>query len=282
MYRDKRIIVCIPAGRKRYLEILIRYLYKYREVIDEIRFWVNTTNLDDIEYMVQLHNGTPELFKIDLLPPNIKVNGNYTVCHFFKNCTEPNTIYVRFDDDIVELDTLESFIKFLDFRIDHPEYFIVYANILNNTILTHVHQRLGNFALDDGIVRYDPLDKLGWVDPKFAELLHRQILEKSDLSSFRISHPWINFDYQRISINCFSWFGEEFAKFNGEVHEEDELWLSTYKPYEIKKLNIVYGGFVCVHYAYGNQREYLDTTDILNQYILRTNENIKEMLKLNN
>jgi len=278
MYRDKRIIVCIPAGRKRYLEILIRYLYSYKSIIDEIRFWINTTNIDDITFMLGLHNGTPDLFKIDLLPPEIKVNGNYTVCHFFKNCVEPNTVYVRFDDDIVETDTLDAFIKFLDFRIDHPEYFMVYANILNNSIMTHLHQRFEKFTLKNGIADYNPLDKLGWINPQFAETLHRQIIEKPDLSSFRLSHQWINLDHQRISINCFSWLGEEFAKFNGKVHEEDELWLSSYKPREINKYNVVFGDYVCVHYAYGNQREYLDSTDVLKEYIIRVNKNIVEKL----
>ena len=71
---------------------------------------------------------------------------------------------------------------------------------------------------------------------------------------------------KRVSINSISWFGSEFAKFNGDVHQEEEAWLSYTKPYSLKKTNLIYTGVLCSHFAFEKQRKYLDSTDILEQY----------------
>jgi hypothetical protein len=73
-------------------------------------------------------------------------------------------------------------------------------------------------------------------------------------------------EYERISINCISWLGEEFQKFNGLVDPDEEGWLASYKPAMIRKKNCIYGKFVCSHYAFFTQREYLAKTNILSRY----------------
>ena len=49
MLDTTRIVVVTPAGRRRYLEILFRYILKLRPIMDEYRLWVNTENNEDIE-----------------------------------------------------------------------------------------------------------------------------------------------------------------------------------------------------------------------------------------
>lgn len=68
---------------------------------------------------------------------------------------------------------------------------------------------------------------------------------------------WILHHYERVSINGISWLGEEFKKFNGIVESEEED-ISCKKPLSLKKKNIIYGNFVCCHYAFYTQRELLD------------------------
>jgi len=84
------------------------------------------------------------------------------------------------------------------------------------------------------------------------------------------------------SINCISWFGSEFAKFNGEVAKEgdeyvkEEDWLIRTKPQRIGKQNAIFGGMVVSHYAFAHQRAPLhtyfgegldlDSTDVLARY----------------
>jgi hypothetical protein len=263
MYRDYKIVIVIPAGRKRYLEVLIPKILTYASIVDEYRFWINTTNDEDIEYIKHKQQEYALLFTLEHL--KVPFNGNNSIYSFFKDCIDEDTIYIRFDDDIVCTDTLDAFKSFLDFRIGHPEYFMVFANILNNSILTNLHQRFGNFSLNHGIVKYDCLDGIGWKNPLFCEKLHEQILNKS-LSSFRFNTPWILYDNERISINCISWFGSEFKTFNGMVGEEEEHWLTCIAPSKQGKQNCIFGNFVCVHYAFYTQRPHIDSTDILERY----------------
>jgi hypothetical protein len=86
------------------------------------------------------------------------------------------------------------------------------------------------------------------------------------LDKFRFSGKWILTQYERVSINCISWRGEEFKLFDGNVGRDEEAWLSVEKPKEIQRPNCIFGEFVCVHYAFHTQRERIDSTDILSQY----------------
>ena len=76
----------------------------------------------------------------------------------------------------------------------------------------------------------------------------------------------IEFFNERISINCFSWLGEEFKKFGGIVGLDDEVWLTLIKPVELNKKNAIYGNGYCSHFAFCAQRQYMDSTDILEKY----------------
>jgi hypothetical protein len=210
-------------------------------VVDEYRLWVNTINQEDIEYMQSVQEKYPDYITLEYLsvPYDPRVPVGCTIGSFFKNCVDKNTVYVRFDDDVVMVDDVASFKKFLKFRVDNPQYFLVYANILNNSIITHIHQRLGTLNTKLGVSGYDCLDRRGWNDPVFAENIHRQVLEKNDLSYFRFNKPWILYDYERVSVNCISWLGEEFGKFNGIIGIAEEEWLSHEKPSQIQKPNAI-------------------------------------------
>lgn len=266
MYKDFRIVVVTPAGRRRYLELLIPQIKRYKGVVDEYRLWVNTGYLEDIEFMREQADKDPEFIKLEFLPPHVHCDGNFSIRNFFKNCQDPNTIYVRFDDDIVYLDTVDAFTRFLDFRISHPEYFLVYPTILNNAIITHLLQRMGKLNLTHGFSGYLCMDDIGWNSPLFSENVHRQILEKPSLDFYRMNVNWQLVNYERVSINCISWFGSEFAKFDAEVGRDEEQWLATDKPQHDQKMNCINGDFVCVHYAYFTQRNHLDATDVLPKY----------------
>jgi hypothetical protein len=264
MFENKKIVVVTPAGRKKYLELLIPYVLKLRDVVDEYRLWVNTDDKDDIDYMKFISEQYPDFIKLEYL--SITYERTMSIYSFFKNCTDKDTVYVRFDDDIVMMDDITHFKNFLKFRIENPQYFVVYANILNNSVISHLHQRFGKLNTKIGLVDYNCTCNLGWRDPKFVEDLHRQVLEKNDLSFFHFNNPWILHFYERVSINCLSWLGEEFNEFDGLVGRDEEKWISCDKPLELGKPSVIYGEFSVVHYAFGLQRDYLDTTDIYSKY----------------
>jgi hypothetical protein len=190
----------------------------------------------------------------------------YTICKFYKRCCDPDSVYIRFDDDIVAMSDLESFKEFIKYRIEHPEYFLVYANILNNALTSYLHQRNGLFETDKGICWYECIDRIGWKSGAFAESLHSTILANPDWNLYKMKN-WNLFHYERMSVNAVSWLGEEFAKFVGDVQKDEEEFISCIRPREVQKKNIIFGGFVCVHYAFYTQRPHLDKTpSILKSY----------------
>lgn len=262
-FNGKKIVVVTPAGRKQYMEILFKYILRLKPVINEYRLWVNTEKQDDIEYMKKFQSENSDFVTIEYLPDGIPVNGNLTIHHFFRNCCEANTVYVRFDDDIVCMQGIDEFSSYLQYRIDHPEYFLVYANIVNNAVLSHIHQRNGFFDLKEGKSGYECMDNLGWNNGNFALNIHNQVIKNNcDLSLYKMNN-WILYYFERVSINVVSWLGEELAKFNGAVGWDEEDYISCVKPREINKFNAIYGGFVSVHYAFYTQRPTIDNDPLI-------------------
>lgn len=273
MHRNRGVVVVTPAGRRRYLDLLVPQVLAFKGVVDEYRLWLNTADPDDLAYCESLAAAHPDFIRLDRLPDGVAVDGNMSIHHFFKKCVEPDTVYVRLDDDIIMLDTVDAFKALLDFRLDHPEFFLVYGCVLNNAVITHIQQRMMRFGTGGGLCGYACMDPVGWKSPLFAEHVHRAILQGlagpgGNLQEFRMP-PWrLHYTHvgERVSINCISWLGSEFAAFGGDVGRDEELWLSVQKPALAQKCNCIFGGFVCVHYAFYPQRPHLDATDILQQY----------------
>lgn len=264
MYKDFKIVIVTPAGRKRYLEFLIPQILKLRPIVDEYVLFVNTREQEDIQYMISQEAQYRDFIKLRYLD-GPKPHLGAAIAWFLKECIDEKTIYLRLDDDIIYMDHIEYFKEFLDFRIEHPEYFLVYLNVLNNGFISYIHQRLGNIGTKEGIVKSDASDKVGWDSPTFAKYLHEDILTNG-IEKFRFNKPWILYENELVSVNAICWFGSEYAKFNGLVDPNEELWQSVTKPQQLKRYNCIYGNCICIHFAFWTQRKLLDTTDILEQY----------------
>jgi hypothetical protein len=255
--------IVTPAGRKRYLELLYNNLKLQKSDFDQWTIWLNTTHQSDIEYCYQLEK---ENSWIKILNCPIDPNGSWSVHSFYKHACDPNKVYIKMDDDIVWLEF--GFIKKLtDFRKAHPEYFLVYGNTINNSIIDHIHQRQGATDIEE-LIGYDSFDHNGWKSPEIAFKKHKNLLNSilnNTLEKFKFK-PVKLFYFERVSINCVSWLGSEFLKFDGIVGIDDEQWLSSDFPKSIKKPNVIYGDTLCSHFAFHTQRNYLDTTNILDKY----------------
>jgi hypothetical protein len=258
------IEIITPAGRKRYLQILYENLKKQKADFNKWVLWINTLNIEDVAFCKELERDNDWITTIDpIVPPS----GGWTIYSFFVHAQDPNKIYIRFDDDIVWLE--DNFIKKLtSFRLLHPEYFLVYGNIINNSIIDHIHQRQGALQIDKKI-HYHVMDPVGWSNPQIAEEKHKNLIkaiQQNDLEKFKFKY-WILDIFERVSINCISWFGADFKNFNGEVGHDEEQWLSVEYPIQIQKYNIIYGEALCSHYAFMPQRFYLDTQkNLLQEY----------------
>lgn len=254
----KRIVVT-PAGRKRYLSLLHTHLSNQKEDFDEWHLWLNTFDKEDIEYCEALALENKEWIRV-VRHPNCKEGfGPYNIHNFFEECT-PENLYLRLDDDIIYL--APDFVKTMfDYRLAHPEYFLVYGNIVNNALISHLHMRFGNVAYPQK-VWYDAKDLTGWQDPAFAETIHRAFLKDPRdpkwSSAFGVWNLW---DNERVSVNAVSWIGNP-----GKADVDEEEWLSVGRPRELSKTNAILGKAVCAHFAFYPQREHLDATDILEEY----------------
>ncbi len=266
MWHDYKVIAVTPAGRQKYLEILVPYVLKNHEIIDEYHLWLNTENKTDLHYIGQLANQNDF---IKAIPLGLKPEGNRTIHNFFKRCCDKKTIYIRFDDDICFIadNAVEELLRF---RIENPNYFLVFPNIINNSIVSHIHQRLNILNTRLGVCKYDVLCSLAWKNPRFAYEVHTEFLDRvshNNLSEY-IFKQWILNSFERFSINCMAWFGSKFAEFHGIVGQDEEVWLTVNKPKEIRKYNAICGSSIVAHFAYYTQRPFLEQTDLLKRYQL--------------
>lgn len=265
MYESYKIICTTPAGRRRYMKILAPYILKGIKsgTIDEWHIWVNTKNVDDIFFLERLHQ---EFDRIKLVPqPKKNINGNLSINDFFEYCIANDTIYIRFDDDIVWIEN-DFFEKFLDFRIKHKEYFLVFPLIINNAICTHILQQNGLLILNC-YIKALASDDIGWKNPKFAKKLHGwfiELVKKKEVEKLHFGYVPISLN--RFSINCMAWFGKDFKIFNGIITGDDEENLTVHKTRELKRCNCIYGETIVSHFAFFTQRKYLDSSGLLNEY----------------
>lgn len=270
MFREHKIVICIPAGRRKFMEILMDLLSRenYSSVVDECHFWVNTTNFDDLQW-IKAYSRTRGAGWVHLknLPVGVSIDCKnlwWTVCHFYKLARASKTIYIKIDDDTVLIDPLQNFKRFLDFRIDHPEYFLVSANVINNSICTHFMQSAG-ILNELQTISYNSHDKVG-MSGKFAEQLHNIIIDhmfdmaKFHFEGFRDINNWM-----RLCINCIAWFGEDMRGL--EVPRDDEIFLSTTVPRDLGRKLCVFGGYSVCHFSYGTQHHHLlANTSLLEKY----------------
>jgi hypothetical protein len=259
MILNKRVCVCIPAGRKRYLEILVDYLLQELSIIDEIRIWVNTTNSDDLKYIESLPR-LNEVFTLDYSASSDPQIGSSTaISLFFRNCCDDNTIYLRLDDDIVFLE--KDYVKeTIICRLNNPDYFLILGNIINNAVCDFNHKLNG--ALDTSMQFYESATcPIGWGNEELTLQKHQSFFEnwkKKQLDLYKFKNKvWSS----RFSINSICWNGSDFNKFGGMVeYGNEENWLTH------DRNNLIFGEKICCHYSFWITRDYLSKTDVLERY----------------
>ena len=270
-----KLVVVVPSGRQRYMELLIPQIMRQRyfhesptlPLIDELRLWVNTKEQSDLDYLHELWRQYPNFITMEYCPKDeTRIGMGWAIHHFYPKAADPQTVYIRLDDDVVwmEDDFLEKIYKF---RVENPQYFLVYGNIVNNAVCDHLHQQRGVYPPEPVFGRAC-LDPNGWERPHMAEGKHRTLLsniEEGNLDLYKFE-PEVLHTFERVSINCISWLGAEFKKFDGGVQVDEEDWLSVVKPRDLGMPNCILGEALCAHFAFFTQRAAMDQTDVLELY----------------
>jgi len=263
MFNNHKIIVVTPSGRKKTQEILLSYILKNRNIIDEYRIWLNTTNAEDVEWLKEISK-KHEFITIDSRP---KKNGNANINQYYDKTTEDN-IYIRLDDDIIYLHD-SFFTELIEFRINNPQYFLILGNIINNGICSYIHQTRYAFKTKE-ILTYGCTNNL-WENGKIAHIIHSAFLNSLNNNLYNyhkyIFQNWVLKYYERFSINAICWFGKDIQRLTkGKIVGDEEEFLSTIVTSKNKIYNCICGKALCSHYSYCTQKDFLDKTDILKKY----------------
>lgn len=273
MYLNYKVVAFIPAGRKQTMSILMDNLYRNKDVVDQVQVWLNTDDdqKEDREWLESLPNKYGDFVRLierridrgKQIPKQLNTGG------FYINTTDENTIYFRFDDDIVYIDD-DYFKNILDYRINHPEYFLVFGNIINNAITSYHLQQEKKIPESFGIVEEAfCMDPIGWTSPYFALKLHEKMIkciETDSVSKMYLKNP-VEIDRKRFSVSNFCFFGRDFKKFDGDLMgAEEESWLTEDYPKQTGLINVICPNAVCVHFSFFAQRKYLLKKNILEIY----------------
>jgi len=258
-----RVVSCTPAGRRRYLEALVPHLLAQRHIIDEHHWWLNTNNPVDVRYVEEITARYPDFFRICRKPPEKRLNIGQNIWRFFAEYVEPNTVYIRFDDDIVYMahDAVENLVRY---RLANRQPPVVLANIVNNGVCAHFLQQAGLIPTSWGEVENFALDGNGWACPEFARKLHELFLseiEAGQTDRWKLPSLPLN-GLRRFSVNVISWLGDDLREVS-EVHHaivDEELFLTVDLPRKLARANAGCGDALFAHLAFFTQRPYLEWT----------------------
>ena len=239
-------------------------------LVDGWQLWLNTTDASDIAYLQSMEAENPKV-KIYRIGDPINTTGFYDTYNplktylFFANAQDDDTIYIRFDDDIIWAndDAIEKIVKA---RIDNPNAFVITTNVINSTICNSWHQENGALSEEAGKVKrytkadpnYAYLDEFNYSDSRFADHIHntfKKHYEEGTLNAYYL--PSRSFDeFERFSICSVCWFGKDKIKI-GYVEEPQIAWEL---PIALNRPNYFCGDALLVHYAYHTQRPYFQAT----------------------
>jgi hypothetical protein len=263
--RDSWKLVCVtPAGRRRYLRLLVPYVLACPDV-DRYDLWVNTANPADLAFLEALPEIDPRI-RLVRLPAGIEP-GSYAIGEFWRHAAEPDSVYVRFDDDVVWLDP-DFFDTLLETRLARRADFMVAPLVINNALSTYLLQVFGRIRLSrkSHPNRFDPV---GWRNPDLPVELHRLLIELIGTGETgRLGCGTVPVSANSFSINCLSWFGADIATFGGIMPEgeDEEVAMSCTIPLRDGRLNSIETRAMAAHFAFYTQRWVMDATDLLDRY----------------
>jgi hypothetical protein len=265
MHDSHRIVCVTPAGRRRYLRLLIPYVLSCPKV-DRYDLWVNTPDAADLAFMEAVARIDDRIRLVPL--PEGREPGPAAIAAFWPGAAEEDAVYVRFDDDIVWIDP-KFFETFLAFRFAHPEYFTVAPLVINNALGTYLLQTFRKIRTSRpvGPDRFDPV---GWVDPTLARSLHvvfQKLVAAGEVAKLDCGRVPVSGNC--FSINCIAWFGRDFASVGGGIPkgEDEEAAASCTLALRAGRLNAIETAAVAAHFAFFTQRDLMDRSGVLEGYV---------------
>lgn len=269
MIAGQRIVAFTPCGRKRYMDLLAPHVVREHSLghIDEWVLFNNPYTIEDSTYAEQIA-ARYDWVKILNVGAVTAVRGAGQIATFYSGLKDPDCIYLRLDDDLVYIDR-DAIPNLIRYRLAHPEPFIVYPTIINNTRTSYQLQQRGLIPTSWGQVEPILCAPTAWSNPGFVFNLHQKALAAIEggtlLAEFALpSEEFNDWENGNISINCFAMFGKDMAAC--EVLSDEEGYLSRFRPQALGRYNARCGDALVIHFAYHTQTAFMDQSGMLTDY----------------
>lgn len=278
MIGGKRVVAWIPYGRAKYVSILLQYLQRDHDkgLIDELWFYMNTdlgpVQQDDRSWAaatarrrdwVKTFSRPPGLHRY----PKKQMNTMYA----YRAMTDRNTVFVRFDDDIVYVHerAVEELVRH---SLSSPSL-CSFPIIINNAICSWWLQQDGRIPTEEPdwpAVGFHCMDPIGWADGGFAVQLHDLLLKHIENGTVGELFAHHNFDLppKQFSVSCFASCGGAYALLAppGVLPGEEEDWHTKIRPAQLKVDNTIVGNALVSHYSFLTQWRHFTDGRILEAY----------------
>lgn len=245
------------AGRRDRMSILQSYMNEALAtgILQKWHVWDYSRTPEDAEWIASLESD-----KIKVFAPSQK--DTYEDCYAFYTPDKfrPDDVFVKIDDDIVFVD-LPGLQRFVDYRRQHPEYYILSANVVNNPTCTILQKDEFGFFKK---IRFERT-----LTAEAATAMHRAFLEGEfpEYQSIVEYKPEIG-----VNINCIAWLGadlESVSKAESTSQTRDEFNLSSAFPRIFERPPAIFGPCVVCHLSFRDQDAGMPIEELLEGYRAR-------------
>ena len=260
-----RVIAVTPAGRRGYLELLTRYVLADNS-IKEWHLWDNCREASDRVYINELASRHDKI-KIVSLPNTDGTNGS--INRFYHLCNEPDSFYLKLDDDLVYLPPDLGAKLLRKAAPDRQRYIWWSPLVINNAVCTWMLKYLSSVTIPADVTAQAAC-RVGWRSPAFAKHLHLAFIEAIRMG--RQDAFWVpdqSVSLSRFSINCIGFFGQDVMDAGDgfcPLGVDDEEWISAVLPAKLGRPGRVVGDCTVAHFSYYTQEANLLQTKVLDDY----------------
>lgn len=281
MINGKKVVAFTPYGRKNTVSVLKEYMLREHEkgVIDEWWLCLNTdpNQASDLKYAYQIHKPHKNWIKIVERPRDVVrlTPKQRNTGYFYRYMTDVDTVYVRFDDDIVYLHD-DAIKRLVEAKIRMGSTLTCFAYIWNNAVCSWFGQKHGKIpGASEGWPEVEQsycMDSVGWARGDFAVKLHELLLSKIATGSVEDLFLYQDIPLaprQQFSVSCFAVDGVDYAALTPPGHldyPEEEHWHTVHRPEKVGKDNVIVGDALVSHYTFFPQQKEVFATDILDRY----------------
>lgn len=275
MINGKRVVCWTPFGRESTVSILVKYMERdaKRGIVDEYVIYQNTDDdqVSDRAYGYRLGE-EHDWIRVAERPERHPGPKQRSTGFFYRETTDPDTVYVRFDDDVVYVheDAVENLVRK---RLEMPHATAIFPIIWNNAIVSWYLQQCGAIPREFGEVG-GPfcMDPMGWANGQFAVKIHELLLSHIEAGTVEQLYMYQDFPLQlgqQFSVSCFASLGSMYAglpKPGVLEPDEEEHFHTVHQPSVTGQPNILIGNSLVSHYTFFPQQPIVNATDILDRY----------------